>query len=93
MRIPIFGHAKRPQADTQNTGRDVYERPFGVANVTVNGVGGFSNHRSLSPISPPSENLAFLATVSITGVGNETNTNPNLEPIIDKRNNGGNQQF
>lgn len=93
MRIPIFGHNKRPQVDSQNTGRDAYERPFGVANVTVNGIGGFSNHRSLSPVSVPSENLAFIARVALTGTGNELNTNPAQDPIVDKRDMNTGPQF
>lgn len=93
MRIPIFGHSKRPQIDSQNTGRDVYERPFSVGNVTVNGVGGFSNFRSLSPLSPSSFNNPFIATVDIAGVGNGTNTNPELDPLSDKMNPSGRTQF
>ena len=95
MRIPIFGHVKRPQADSQNTGRDVYARPFSVANVTVNGAGGFANFRSLSPVSPSSFNVAFITPAALSGTGNELNTNPRQEPLSDPEKNGygGRSQF
>lgn len=90
MKIPIFGHLIRPEIDSQNTGRAAYARPFSVANVTVNGAGGFSNFRSLSPFSPDTVNLAFVTTVSLTGNGNALNTNPEAMPLINK---GGRSQF
>lgn len=88
MKLAIFGFAKRPQVDSQNTGRDVYERPFGVANVTINGSGGFANFRSLSPVSPTGVNLALIANAALTGSGNELSTNPVLQPLIDKQRQG-----
>jgi hypothetical protein len=93
MRVAIFGTNKRPQADTQNTGRDAYARPFGVGNVTVNGAGGFANFRSLSPVSPTSFNRAYVAFASIEGTGNDLNTNPQLEPLIDREAPGKGPQF
>lgn len=94
MRFAIFGSNKRPLVGSQNTGRDAYERPFGVGTVTVNGVGGFSNFRSLSPVSQSSFNRPVVATVDLTGTGNALNTNPNLEPLIDKQNpDNGRSQF
>lgn len=94
MRIPIFGSRKRPQADSQNTGRDVYERPFGVASVGVNGAGGFSNIRSLSPISQTSTNKPFVTPTALSGTGNDLNTNPPLDPLSDKIETGfGGRQF
>lgn len=86
MRIALFGINKRPQVDSQNTGRDAYARPFSVGNVSVDGLGGFANFRSLSPVSPTGFNRAFVAHASITGIGNDTNTNPELEPLLDRSN-------
>lgn len=80
-KISIFGFAKRPQIDTQNTGRDVYERPFGVATVSVAGLGGANNIRSLSPTSPTGFNLPYVTNSTLTGTGNELNTNPVLQPL------------
>ena len=80
-KISIFGFARRPEIDSQNTGREVYERPFGVATVSVNGFGGANNIRSLSPVSPTGFNAPFVTTSSLTGTGNELNTNPALQPL------------
>lgn len=93
MRVAIFGFNKRPQVDSQNTGRDAYARPFSVANVTANGLGGFANFRSLSPVSPTGANLAYIATTALTGTGNELSTNPQLEPLIDRNTSGKGPQF
>jgi hypothetical protein len=93
MRIAIFGVNKRPQVDSQNTGRDAYARPLSVANVSVNGFGGFANFRSLSPVSPTGFNRAFTALTSITGQGNGLNTNPLLEPLVDSSNGPKGPQF
>lgn len=71
----------RPQVDTQNTGRAAYERPFGVATVSVAGLGGANNFRSLSALSPTSFNSPFVTAASLTGKGNELNTNPVAEPL------------
>ena len=79
--IALFGFSKRPQADSQNTGRDVYERPFGVATVSVAGLGGANNIRSLSPTAPTGFNLALVTPSTLTGTGNELNTNPVLQPL------------
>ena len=80
----IFGHNKRPQVDSQNTGRDAYERPFGVGTVSANGNGGAGNMRSLSPVSPSSFNRPLVAIASIAGTGNGLSTNPLLDPLSDK---------
>lgn len=81
MAFSIFGFAKRPQVDSQNTGRDVYQRPFGVGTVSVAGFGGANNIRSLSPTAPTSFNLARVTDASMSGTGNELNTNPVLQPL------------
>ncbi len=77
----LFKFFTRPQLDSQNTGREVYQRPVSVANVTVNGLGGASNFGSLNPFSPTSINLRMVTPASITGSGNALNTNPNLDPL------------
>jgi len=84
MRFAIFGFNKRPQVDTQNTGRDVYVRPYGVGTVSVNGLGGAGNIRSLSPVSPTGFNSALIARASLTGIGNDLNTNPHVDMLSDK---------
>lgn len=71
----------RPQADLQNTGRAVYQRPVGPSRVTVNGAGGFANFRSLSPFNPASINVQKIVNASIEGTGNSINTNPELYPL------------
>lgn len=87
MRLWIFGHNKRPEVDSQNTGRDAYMRPLGVGTVSVNGMGGANNYRSLSPVSQTSFNVPLIATASVTGRGNDGNTNPALQPLIDENGN------
>jgi len=84
MRIALFNFNKRPQVDSQNTGRDVYMRPLSPFNVTVNGMGGFANFRSLSPVAPTSFNRPFVTPADLTGIGNEFNTNPHVDPLNDK---------
>lgn len=85
----IFGHAVRPQLDSQNTGRDPYMRPFGVATVSVAGLGGANNVRSLSPVAPVSKAPQYIATAAVAGSGsiNGISTNPILEPLIDANGN------
>ena len=82
--VAIFGHNKRPQVDSQNTGRDAYERPYGVGTVSPQGMGGANNFSSLSPFNPTGFNLAFITQASITGTGNDTNANPIAMPLNDK---------
>lgn len=89
MGFALFRFFKRPQVDSQNTGRDVYIRPLGVGTVSVEGIGGANNFRSLSPVAPTSFNPALVATASIEGRGNAYNTNPVLQPL----NNRPSQQF
>jgi len=84
MRIAFFSFNKRPQVDSQNTGRDVYVSPFSPFNVSANGLGGMGNLRSLSPVSPTSFNRPFVTPADLTGIGNEFNTNPMLDPLNDK---------
>ncbi len=84
--VSLFRFNKRPQVDTQNTGRDVFERPFDVATVSANGMGGAGNFRSLSPVSPTGFNKPMVATAALTGVGNDLNTNPFLDPLSNKDN-------
>ena len=86
MGLAIFGFKKRPQVDSQNTGRDVYERPYGVGTVSVQGLGGANNFRSLSPFNISGFNPAFVATASPTGQGspNSVNMNPELQPLLDQ---------
>lgn len=82
----IFGNNKRPLVGEQNTGRDVYERPFGVGTVSPEGLGGTNNYRSLNPFNLSSTNPQFLTPSSISGIGssNGLSTNPTLRPLIDK---------
>jgi len=87
MRIALFTFNKRPQVDSQNTGRDVYQRPLSPFNVSANGLGGAGNFRSLSPISPTSFNRPFVTPADLTGIGNDFNTNPHLDPLNDKTQN------
>ncbi len=87
MGIWIFGHNKRPEIDSQNTGRDAFCRPFGVGTVSVQGQGGANNYRSLSPVAPMSTNMQVVRLASIQGQGNGLSTNPLLEPLIDKNGN------
>lgn len=83
----VFGQNWRPQVDTQNTGREVYVRPLGVATVSAAGMGGANNYRSLSPIAAMSVNSPYVRLADIQGQGNGLNTNPALEPLIDKQDN------
>lgn len=87
MKLFIFGHNKRPEIDSQNTGRDAYTRPFGVATVSIQGMGGAMNTRSLSPVAPMSTNYPTVRQASIQGQGSGLSTNPALEPLIDKNGN------
>lgn len=76
-----FGSSKRPLVGEQNTGRDAYMRPFGVATVNASGWGGVANFRSLSPFNIATFNPQKVTVVSITGDGNDTNTNPLTIPL------------
>lgn len=73
----------RPEVDSQNTGRAVYVRPVGLANVTVNGAGGFAYNQSLSPFNPSSTNRRNVTKASLTGKGNAFNTDPLARPLSD----------
>lgn len=84
--LAIFGYKKRPLPNVQNTGRDAFQRPFDVATVSVQGMGGANNYRSVSPVGRTTFNDAMLGIASIEGTGNALNTNPNLIPLNDKQN-------
>lgn len=79
--IALFRHITRPFIGVQTTERDAYARPIGVGTVSVSGLGGANNFRSLSPISQAGINLAFVTPAAMTGIGNSFNTNPELQPL------------
>lgn len=85
-RLWIFGNNKRPLVGEQNTGRDAYVRPFGVGTVSVEGLGGDNNYRSIGPFNISSINPQYTAMADISGAGstNGLSTNPLLRPLIDK---------
>jgi hypothetical protein len=88
MGVFQFLFNKRPQVDTQNTGRDVYLRPFGVATVSLAGLGGVNNLRSIAALVPTSFNAAYTGITGVEGQGNALSDNPQLEPLIDKKQTG-----
>lgn len=71
----------RPQTDSENTGRAVYQKPQGYAYVSLEGGGGHNYNRSLSPFNQSTINKRNVRTAAITGTGNASNTNPNLDPL------------
>lgn len=77
----------RPNINDQNTGRAAYQRSLGYATVSVDGAGGHTYNRSLSPFNAATINPRKVRTASITGTGNATNTNPNLDPLANMQNN------
>lgn len=85
-KVWLFGNNKRPLVGEQNTGRDAYERPFGTGTVSVEGLGGDNNYRSLGPFNISSMNPQYVANADIAGSGsaNGLSTNPLLRPLIDK---------
>lgn len=87
-KIWLFGNNKRPLVGEQNTGRDAYVRPFGVGTVSVEGLGGDNNFRSLNPFNISSMNPQLLTVASIAGAGsaNGLSTNPTARPLIDQPN-------
>lgn len=80
----IFGSNRRPLVGSENTGRDAYMRPFSVASVSLAGMGGANNYRSLSPFNATTFNLASLRPASVSGQGNANVVNPLLRPLINK---------
>ena len=78
----------RPQIGYQNIGRAVYERPFGLAAVNVNGNGGVSNFRSLGAFNPTTLAPQTVAKADILGLGNSGNANIETNPL-----NNATQQF
>lgn len=93
-KVWIFGSNKRPLVGEQNTGRDAYERPFGVGTVSAEGLGGTNNYRSLNPFNVSSTNPQYVGIADIAGQGsyNGLSTNPTTRPLIDSPGAIANQQ-